>query len=79
MSFVKQVSVLDGFASDPFSFQQNRLTAPEVDVGRRQIVDTLVVAQVIMRHVLFVEPCRQLRRDVARAVVGERRSRRNRR
>jgi len=23
-----------------------------------------------MRHVLFVEPCRQLRRDVARAVVG---------
>ena len=112
-----QASVLDGFAFDPFSFQQDGLTTPEVDVGRRQIVDALVVAQMIvvgdegfdpslefagqivvlqqdavlerqvpaldlslchrmigraadMRHVLFVEPCRQLRRDVARAVVG---------
>lgn len=36
--FVKQASVLDGFAFDPFSFQQNCLTAPEVDVGRRQLV-----------------------------------------
>jgi len=125
MSFVKQVSVLDGLAFDLFSFQKNRLIAPEIDVGRRQIVDTLVVAQVVivsdegfdpslelagqivvlqqdavlecqmpaldlspchrmigraadMRHVLFVEPCGQLRRDVARAVVGERRSRRSR-
>jgi hypothetical protein len=48
MSFVKQASVLDGFAFDPFSFQQNGLTAPEVDIGRRQIVDALVVAQVIV-------------------------------
>jgi hypothetical protein len=38
-SFVKQASVLDSFAFDPFSFQQDGLTAPEVDVGRRQIVD----------------------------------------
>ena len=43
-----QASVLDGFAFDPFSFQQNCLTASEVDVGRRQIVDALVVAQVIV-------------------------------
>jgi hypothetical protein len=35
MSFVMQASVLDGFAFDPFSFQQDSLTAPEVDVGRR--------------------------------------------
>jgi hypothetical protein len=35
MSFVMQASVLDGFAFDPFSFQQDGLTAPEVDVGRR--------------------------------------------
>ena len=33
---------------DPFSFQQDGLTASEVDVGRRQIVDALVVAQVIV-------------------------------
>ena len=43
-----QASVLDGFAFDPFSFQQDGLTASEVDVGRRQIVDALVVAQVIV-------------------------------
>ena len=48
MSFVKQASVLDGFTFDPFCFQQDGLTAPEVDVGRRQIVDTLVVAQMIV-------------------------------
>ena len=48
MSFVKQASVLDGFAFDPFSFQQDGLTAPEVDIGRRQIVDALVVARVIV-------------------------------
>jgi hypothetical protein len=47
-SFVKQASALDSFAFDPFSFQQDGLTAPEVDVGRRQIVDALVVAQVIV-------------------------------
>jgi hypothetical protein len=41
-----QASVLDAF--DPFSFQQDGLTASEVDVGRRQIVDALVVAQVIV-------------------------------
>jgi hypothetical protein len=48
VSFVVQASVLDGFAFDPFSFQQDGLTAPEVDVGRRQIVDALVVAQMIV-------------------------------
>jgi hypothetical protein len=48
MSFMEQASVLDGFSFDPFSFQQNRLTAVEVDVGRGQIIDALVVAQVIV-------------------------------
>jgi hypothetical protein len=33
-----QASVLDGFAFDPFSFQQDGLTAPQIDIGRRQIV-----------------------------------------
>ena len=36
---VKQPTVLDGLAFDPFSFQQDGLTAPEVDVGRGEIVD----------------------------------------
>lgn len=46
--FCDAASVLDGFAFDPFSFQQDGLTTPEVDVGRRQIVDALVVAQMIV-------------------------------
>ena len=117
LNVVKQPTVLDGFAFDPFSFQQDGLAASEVDVGRGEIVDALMIAPVIvvrderidlsfevtgqiivleqdavferqmpaldlslrhrmigratdMPHVLFVEPCRQLRRDVARAVVG---------
>ena len=40
---VKQPTVLDGLAFDPFSFQQDGLTAPEVDVGRGEIVDALVI------------------------------------
>jgi hypothetical protein len=31
---VKQPTVLNGLAFDPFSFQQDGFTAPEVDVGR---------------------------------------------
>jgi hypothetical protein len=33
---------------DPFSFQQDGLTAPEVDVGRGEIVDALVIAPVVV-------------------------------
>ena len=33
---------------DPFSFDQNCLAAAEVDVSRRQIADTLVIAPVIV-------------------------------
>ena len=33
---------------DPFSFDQNGLAAAEVDVGRRQIADALVIAPVIV-------------------------------
>ena len=45
---VKQPTVLDGLALDPFSFQQDGLTAPEVDVGRGEIVDALVIAPVVV-------------------------------
>ena len=31
-----------------FSFDQNGLTAPEVDVGGRQVGDALVISQVIV-------------------------------
>ena len=45
---VKQPTVLDGLAFDPFSFQQDGLTASEVDVGRGKIVDALVIAPVVV-------------------------------
>ena len=43
-----QASVLDCVAFDPFSFQQDCLTAPEVDVGRRQIAQALVIAPMVV-------------------------------
>lgn len=48
-----QASFLHGLAFDPFSFQQDGLTASEVDVGRSQVVEALVVAVVI---VVFDKP-----------------------
>src|SRR5512132_943298 len=45
---VKQPTVLDGLAFDPFSFQQHGLTAPEVDVGPGEMVDALVIAPMVV-------------------------------
>ena len=45
---MQQAAILDCFAFDPFSFQQDGLTAPEVDVGRGKIVDALVIAPVVV-------------------------------
>jgi hypothetical protein len=44
---VKQASIYDGFAFDPFSFQQDRLPASQVSISRDQIVDALVIAQML--------------------------------
>ena len=43
-----QASFLDCVAFDPFSFQQDFLTAPEVHVGRRQIAQALMIAPVVV-------------------------------
>jgi hypothetical protein len=43
-----QAPVFDGLSFDPFTFQQDSLTAPEVDIGRRQIAQALVIALVIV-------------------------------
>ena len=45
---MKQAAFSDGFAFDPFSFQHDDVAAPEVDVGRSEIVDTLVVSAVVV-------------------------------
>jgi hypothetical protein len=39
---------LDSFAFDPLSFQQDGLAASEVDVGRCEIIDALVIAAVVV-------------------------------
>ena len=43
-----QASQFDGPSLDPFSLQQDGLTAPEVDAGRRKIVEALVIAAMIV-------------------------------
>ena len=45
---MSQAPVFHGLSLDPFSLQQNGVAAPEVDVGRGEIVEALVVAPVIV-------------------------------
>ena len=45
---MQQASVCDGLSFDPFSFDEDGLAASEVDVGRGQVAQALVVAQVIV-------------------------------
>ena len=43
-----QASGYDGVAFDPFSFQQDGLATPEVDVGWGEVTDALVVPEMIV-------------------------------
>ena len=43
-----QAALLDRLALNAFAFEQNRLTATEIDVGRREIVQALVVSSMIV-------------------------------
>src|SRR5262249_25393106 len=45
---VQAASVLDGFSFDLFPPFKNGLTAPEVDVSRRQVVQALVISTVVV-------------------------------
>src|SRR3954447_9764564 len=45
---MKQASVLDCLSFDPFSFKQDGLTASEVDIGRSEIGDALVVSEMVV-------------------------------
>jgi hypothetical protein len=42
---VLQASGFDSVAFDPFSFQQDGLAAPEVDVSRCEIADVLIFVE----------------------------------
>src|SRR5437764_12859977 len=53
LAAVKQASVLDGLSFDPFSFKQDGLASAEVDIGRGEVGDTLVISQVtVVSHEL---------------------------
>ena len=43
-----QAALSDGVSFDPFTFEQDGLAAPEVDVGRGEIVEALVVSAMIV-------------------------------
>ena len=45
---MQQASVCDGLSFDSFPFHEECLAAAEVDVGRGQVADALVVTQVIV-------------------------------
>src|ERR1700730_4231370 len=48
LSTVQQAAIGDCLSFDPFSFDQNGLAPPEVDVGGRQVGDALMIAPVIV-------------------------------
>ena len=51
MQLMLQATVCDCLALDPFAFEEDRLSAPEVDVSRSEIVEALVIAgMVVVRH-----------------------------
>ena len=45
---MKQASLSDGFAFDPLPLQRDDVAAPEVDVGRSEIAEALVVAAMVV-------------------------------
>ena len=45
---VIEASAMDGLSFDPFSFQEDGLASSEVDVGRGEVGDALVVSQMVV-------------------------------
>ena len=45
---VVQAALSDGFSFNPFAFEQDGLAASEVDVGRCEIVEALVVSAMVV-------------------------------
>ena len=43
-----QAAVCDGVAFDAVSLCEHRLSPAEVDIGRREVVDALMIAEVII-------------------------------
>ena len=65
LAAVLQATVLDGLSFDPFSFKQDGLAASEVDIGRGEIGDALVVSQMIVMG----DEVADLRFEIARHII----------
>ena len=51
MQLVLQATVCDCLSFDPFAFEEDGLSPSEVDIGRREIGQALVVSRmVVLRH-----------------------------
>jgi hypothetical protein len=67
---MQQASVGDGLSFDPFPFDEDGLAASEVDVGRCQVAQALVVSQVadlgfeVAGQVVVFEPDAALEREM---------------
>ena len=48
MQMVLQATVCDGLAFDPFTFEEDGLGPPEVDVSRSEIAEALVIAGMVV-------------------------------
>jgi hypothetical protein len=51
-----KTSILNGLSFYPFSFKQDVLASPEVDVGRGEVGDALVVSQIIIVSTEVADP-----------------------
>jgi hypothetical protein len=47
-NLVLQATICDCLAFDPFAFEEEGLSAPEVDVSRSEIVEALVIAGMVV-------------------------------
>src|SRR3954467_7989443 len=64
LAAVVQASVLDGLSFDPFSFKQDGLASAEVDVGRGEIGDALVVSKKIIVGDELADPGFEVARQI---------------
>ncbi len=62
---MKQASRFDGLSFDPFSLFQNGLATSEVDVGRREVLQALVITPVIV----VIDEGVDLLSEIARKIV----------
>src|SRR5215213_6808411 len=65
LGMMLQVVMGDNLAFDPFAFEENGLAAPDVDVGRGEIAEALMVAAMIV----VLDEGRDLAFEIAGQVV----------